>query len=72
MAKQDHIELEGTIVHCGAGGDFRVEVSDSHIVNARLSGRMRKNRIRVVLGDQVTVAVSPYDPERGIIVFRKR
>lgn len=68
---KDHIEMEGEITHCGAGGAFKVKC-DEHIVDAKLSGRMRKNRIRVVLGDQVTVAVSPYDPSRGMITFRKK
>ena len=54
------------------GGNFRVEVEGGHNVLAQLAGNMRRNRIRVVLGDQVTVAVSPYDPTRGLIVFRAK
>jgi translation initiation factor IF-1 len=54
------------------GGNFRVEVEGGHNVLAQLAGNMRRNRIRVVLGDQVTVAVSPYDPTRGLIVFREK
>lgn len=72
MGKELHIEMEGEIVNCGAGGNFRVECEEGHVVIAKLSGRMRKNRIRVVLGDEVTVAVSPYDSSRGLITFRKR
>jgi len=72
MGKEDHIEMEGTIVSCGGGGNFRVSCEDDIVVIAKLSGRMRKNRIRVVLGDEVTVAVSPYDSSRGLITFRKR
>lgn len=72
MASKDHVELEGRISHCGAGGTFLVEVEGGHTVTAKLSGRMRKNRIRVVLGDEVIVGVSPYDPTRGLITFRKR
>ena len=72
MPRDSHIELEGVVVHCGAGGIFRVECSDGHMVIARLSGKMHKNKIRIVLGDQVTVAVSPYDAGRGMITFRKK
>ena len=75
MSKQEHIELDGEIIEAGRG-IFRVrcesERGDEHIVLAKLSGKMRKNRIRVVLGDKVTVNVSPYDASRGMITFRKR
>lgn len=71
MASKDHIELEGQVVHCGAGGIFQVECA-SHTVTAKLSGKMRKHRIRVVLGDMVTVAVSPYDASKGFITFRAK
>ena len=54
------------------GGNFRIDVHGGHSVLAHLAGRMRRNRIRVVLGDRVTVAVSPYDPTRGLIVFRAK
>ena len=72
MAKEEHVELEGRVVSCGTGGIFRVECANGHQIVAKLSGRMRKNRIRVVLGDQVTVAVSAYDPDRGLITYRSR
>ncbi len=72
MAKEEAIELEGVIKEALAGGKFRVEVDGGHEVLAHLSGKMRKFRIRVVLGDQVLVAVSPYDLTRGRIVYRAR
>ncbi|MFQ5352883.1 MAG: translation initiation factor IF-1 [Candidatus Binatia bacterium] len=72
MAKEHHVEMEGEVVNCGAGGIFCIKCEGGHTVLAKLSGRMRKNRIRVVLGDQVIVAVSPYDPKRGLITYRKR
>ena len=72
MAKEEAIELEGVITEALAGGKFRVEVENGHEVLAHLSGKMRKHRIRVVLGDQVLVAVSPYDLTRGRIVYRAR
>ncbi len=70
MSKDDAIEFTGTVAEVLAGGLFRVEVAQNHTVLAHLSGKMRKFRIRIVLGDQVTVAVSPYDPSHGLIVYR--
>ena len=72
MSRDDAIEFTGTVAEVLAGGLFRVDVSAGHTVLAHLSGKMRKFRIRIVLGDQVTVAVSPYDPTRGRIVFREK
>ncbi len=72
MSRDDHVQLEGQVVEIAAGGNFRVQVAGGHQVLAQLAGRMRRNRIRVVLGDRVTVAVSPYDPTRGLIVFRAK
>lgn len=72
MSKEDQIELEGVVKEVLTGGVFRVEVEDGHEVLAHLAGKMRKFRIRVVLGDRVTVAVSPYDPTRGRVIFRHR
>lgn len=72
MSKDDHIEFEGTVTEVLNGGVFRVSIADDHQVIAHLAGKMRKFRIRVVLGDKVTVAVTPYDPTRGRIVFRAR
>jgi len=68
---RDHIELDGTVIQCGSGGIFRVDC-DGMVVTAKLGGKMRKHRIRVVLGDTVTVAVSPYDASKGMITFRKK
>lgn len=72
MPKEDQIEFDGVITEVLPAGLFKVKVSDDHEVLAHLSGKMRKFRIRVVLGDTVTVAVSPYDPKRGRITFRAR
>jgi translation initiation factor IF-1 len=70
VARSDLVQLEGIVKEVQVGGHFRVEVEGGHSVLAQLAGNMRRNRIRVVLGDMVTVAVSPYDPTRGLIVFR--
>lgn len=72
MSKDDLIEFDGTVTEVLSGGKFRVMVDEDHEVLAHLSGKMRKHRIRVVLGDKVRVAVSPYDPNRGRVVFRPR
>ncbi len=72
MARDDLIEFQGKVTEVLTGGTFKVTVADDHDVIAHLAGKMRKHRIRVVLGDQVTVAVSPYDPHRGRIVYRAR
>ena len=72
MARDDLVAMEGKVVEVLVGGNFRVDVEGGHSVLAHLAGRMRRNRIRVVLGDQVTVAVSPYDPSRCFIIFRSK
>lgn len=74
MSKDDQIEFEGTVKEVLTGGMFRVTIEGEgdHEVIAHLAGKMRKFRIKVVLGDRVTVAVSPYDPTRGRIIYRAR
>jgi len=72
MAREDHVEMQGKVTEVLRGGQFRVQIEDDYTVLAHLAGKMRKFRIRVVLGDLVTVAVSPYDPSRGRIVYRAR
>jgi len=72
MAKADLVPLEGEVVKVSRGGLFHVDCANGHEVLAKLSGRARRNRIRVVLGDHVTVSVSPYDASRGFIVYRHR
>jgi translation initiation factor IF-1 len=72
MAKDDLIELQGTVVEVLAGGNYRIKISDNHEVLARLNGKMRQFRIRVIAGDRVTVGVSPYDLKRGLITYRAK
>ena len=72
LAKDDLIDVQGTVTAVHSGGLYRVECDAGHEVLAQLSGRMRRFRIKVVPGDRVTVGVSPYDPVRGIITFRAR
>lgn len=72
MAKEDNIEMEGTVVETLPNTMFRVELDNGHIVTAHISGRMRKNYIRILTGDKVTVQLTPYDLTKGRIVFRAR
>ena len=72
MASDDLIEIEGKVKEVYPGGTFIVETDAGTEVQAHLAGKLRKYRIRVVLGDRVTVAVSPYDLTKGRIVFRHK
>ncbi len=72
MSKQDAIELEGTVSELLPNATFRVTVQTGHAVLTTLAGNMRRNRIRVLAGDRVTVEVSPYDLTRGRITFRHK
>jgi translation initiation factor IF-1 len=72
MAKEEHIEMEGTVVETLPNTMFRVELDNGHVVTAHISGKMRKNYIRILTGDKVTVQLTPYDLSKGRIVFRGR
>jgi len=72
VAKQDVIEVEGTVVEPLPNAMFRVELENGHKVLAHISGKMRMNFIRILPGDKVTVELSPYDLSRGRIVYRKK
>ena len=69
-ATEEKLVLEGTIVEALPNTSFRVELENGHTVLAYLSGKMRKFYIRVLLGDRVRVELSPYDLERGRIIYR--
>lgn len=70
MAKQEPIKQEGTVVEALANAQFRVELSNGHMVLGLLSGKMRKYFIRILPGDRVDVEMSPYDLSKGRIVYR--
>lgn len=72
MAKEEAIEVEGIVKEALPNTMFRVELQNGHIVLAHLSGKMRKHYIRIVPGDSVKLALSPYDLDRGRIIFRER
>ncbi len=70
MAKQEKIEMMGTVTEALKGTKFRVELENGHEVMGYLSGKMRRYYIRILLGDTVKVELSPYDLDRGRIVYR--
>jgi len=72
MAKEDHIEMEGTVTETLPNTMFRVELENGHVVTAHISGKMRKHYIRILRGDKVTVELTPYDLTKGRIIYRAR
>ncbi|AVJ55819.1 MULTISPECIES: translation initiation factor IF-1 [Idiomarinaceae] len=72
MAKEDSIEMQGTVLETLPNTMFRVELENGHVVTAHISGKMRKHYIRILTGDTVTVQLTPYDLSKGRIVFRAR
>ncbi len=72
MAKEEGIEVTGTIIERHPGGIFSVELDKNHKVLAQIAGKLRKHRIRILNGDRVNVELSPYDLTRGRIVYRFR
>ena len=72
MAKEDVIEMQGTILDTLPNTMFKVELENGHVVIAHISGKMRKNYIRILTGDKVTVELTSYDLTKGRIVFRQR
>ena len=72
MAKDDMIELEGTVLEALPNAMFKVELENGHTILAHISGKMRKFYIRILPGDKVTVQMSPYDLTRGRITWRSK
>ena len=72
MAKEEGIEMEGTVTETLPNTMFRVELENGHVVTAHISGKMRKHYIRILTGDKVTVQLTPYDLSKGRITFRAR
>ena len=72
MAKEDNIELEGLVVETLPNTTFKVKLENDHIITAHISGKMRKNYIRILTGDKVKVEMSPYDLTKGRITIRGR
>ena len=72
MPKEDFIEFDGIITELLPEGRFRVTLENEHVILAHTAGRMRKNRIRSLVGDRVTVEMTPYDLSKGRIIFRHK
>jgi len=72
MAKEEQIEFEGVVVDALPNTMFRVQLDNGHVVLAHISGKMRKNYIRILKGDKVTVEMTPYDLTKGRITFRHK
>ncbi len=72
MGKEDVIEFEGKVLETLPNTMFRVELDNGHIVTAHISGRMRKNYIRILTGDRVKVEMTPYDLTKGRITYRMK
>ena len=70
MSKQDFLSFKGKVLDLLPNAMFRVQLENSHIVTAHAAGKLRKNRIRVLQGDSVTVEMTPYDLTKGRITFR--
>ncbi|MCS6789423.1 MAG: translation initiation factor IF-1 [Bacteroidia bacterium] len=70
MSKEDFIRLDGTIEESLPNAMFRVRLENGHLILAHISGKMRKNFIRIFPGDKVTVEISPYDLSKGRIIYR--
>ena len=72
LAKEEALQMEGIVTETLPNTTFRVELENGHIVTAHISGKMRKNYIRILTGDSVTVELTPYDLSKGRIVYRGR
>lgn len=72
MAKDDVIEVEGTVVDALPGANFKVRLENGHEVLAHISGKLRQNYIKIIPGDKVTMELSPYDLTRGRITWRAK
>lgn len=72
MPKDDQIEMEGLVTETLPNTMFRVQLENGHTITAHISGRMRKNYIRILTGDKVKVEMTPYDLSKGRITFRQK
>lgn len=70
MAKEDQIEMEGVVLETLPNTMFRVKLDNGHIVTAHISGKIRKNYIRILTGDRVKIEMTPYDLTKGRIIYR--
>ncbi len=72
MSKEDLLEFSGVVLEVLPNSMFRVKLENDHVILAHTSGRMRKNKIRVLVGDKVRVEMTPYDLTKGRVIFREK
>jgi translation initiation factor IF-1 len=72
MSRDDLVQIDGVVTDMLAGGNYSVKLDNGAPISAKLSGRMRKFYIKVLVGDRVTVGISPYDPTHGLIIHRHK
>ena len=72
MPKGEHFEMEGVVTATLPNTMFRVKLENGHVITAHISGKMRKHYIRILMGDKVTIEMSPYDLTRGRIIYRSK
>lgn len=72
MSRDDLLKVQGTVTDVLSGGSFSVKLSDGRTLQAKLSGRLRKFHVRVIIGDSVTIGLSPYDVSHGLILSREK
>ena len=70
MAKEEILEFKGKVIDLLPNAMFKVQLENGHIIVAHTAGKLRKNRIRILQGDNVTCSISPYDLQKGRIIFR--
>ena len=70
--KEEAIEVQGTVIEMMSGTQFKVQLQNGHVILAHISGKMRKNNIKIILGDKVRVEMSPYDLTKGRITYREK
>ena len=72
MSKEDNLEFEGEVIETLPNTKFKVKLENDHVITAHISGKMRKNYIRILTGDKVKVEMTPYDLSKGRITFRSK
>ncbi|WDI78496.1 translation initiation factor IF-1 [Candidatus Purcelliella pentastirinorum] len=72
MSKEKNIEMQGIVINTLPNTMFKVKLENEHVITAHISGKMRKNYIRILTGDKVMVELTPYDLSKGRIIFRNR
>ena len=70
--KEEAIEVQGTVIEMMRGTQFKVQLQNGHVILAHISGKMRKNNIKIILGDKVRVEMSPFDLTKGRITYREK